>query len=169
MVPIDPSVVEPSGRYTHADQTSTLHLGDVKSRKDNQPLHPKMDHSSNHTQLMIYKSLLDGMILSAYPDTGCTYEATFPCVFERTFRDLCLDVDRQFSNGFLEELGKLEEPSFSKLGCRLPKGIHRMQESPRPCTRLLLDRKESRTRRCRLARLRSGLGHHVHRIRLPAA
>jgi len=63
------------------------------------------------------------MILSAYPDTGCTYETTFPCVFERTFRDLCLDVDRQFSNGFLEEFSTLPEPSFSKLGCHLPEGL----------------------------------------------
>jgi len=56
MIPVDPSSVKPSGRYTHVDQTSTLRIRDVKSRKDNQPLLPKMDHSSHHTQLMIYKS-----------------------------------------------------------------------------------------------------------------
>jgi hypothetical protein len=72
---------------------------------------------------MLYKSLLDGMLLSAYSDTGTTYETTFPCVFERTFKDLHLDADKHFSDGFLKELGKLQEPSYSKLGGRLPKGL----------------------------------------------
>jgi hypothetical protein len=123
MTPVDPSVVEPSGRYAHGDKSNLLSLGDIESRKDGKELNPKHYHSANHTQLMIYKSLLDGMLLSAYSYTGSTYETTFPGVFERTFKELRLDADKFFSDGFLEELGKLQEPSYSKLGCRLPEGL----------------------------------------------
>jgi hypothetical protein len=72
---------------------------------------------------MLYKDLLDGMLLSVYPDTGYTYGVSFPCVFERTFRDLFLDPDMEFSEKYLEVLHSLEEPS-STAKCRLSKGLN---------------------------------------------